>query len=97
MVCKKALLIKKLNNLETRAAELFNGNAEANGNGNGKVNGKAKNLKISGNKTRKLDAALNIGANVASGNYAGAAVGAGSVAMSETLKSKAAQKLLLNK
>ena len=71
-----------------------NGNVNGNGNGNGKVNGNAKNLKISGNKTRKVDAALNIGANVASGNYAGAAVGATSVAAAETLKSKAAQKAI---
>ena len=65
-----------------------------NGNGNGKVNGKANNLKLSGNKTRKVDAALNIGANLATGNVAGAAVGAGTIAAAETLKSKAAQKAI---
>tara|TARA_B100000700_G_C14929222_1_gene801068 strand:+ start:87 stop:1199 length:1113 start_codon:yes stop_codon:yes gene_type:complete len=85
---KKALLTKKLKHLETRAAELFNDN------GNGKVNGKANNLKLSGNKTRKVDAALNIGANLATGNIAGAAVGAGTIAAAETLKSKAAQKAI---
>ena len=63
-------------------------------NGNGKVNAKANNLKISGNKTRKVDAALNIGANLATGNVAGAAVGAGTIAAAETLKSKAAQKAI---
>tara|TARA_Y100001973_G_scaffold1974_1_gene2895 strand:+ start:31 stop:1107 length:1077 start_codon:yes stop_codon:yes gene_type:complete len=93
---------KKLDSALKRLEKLkINGNSNSNGNGkngnglNGK-NGKSKNgLSISGaGKTRKLDAALNIGANVASGNYAGAAVGAGTIAAAETLKSKAAQKAI---
>ena len=73
-----------------------NGNGNGNGhNGNGK-NG--KNGKVNGgafgaaSKTRKADALLNIGANAATGNYAGVAVGGGALAMTAALQNRKTQK-----
>ena len=51
-------------------------------------------LQIGTGKTRKLDAALNIGANLAAGNTAGAAVQAGMLGTTEALKNKAVQKAM---
>ena len=66
---------------------------------NGKTNGsglaiktKVKDFKVG--KVRLADQAVNMGINVGTGNYAGAALGGGAIAMSETLKSKAAQKAI---
>tara|TARA_Y100001938_G_C8052824_1_gene412776 strand:- start:50 stop:1471 length:1422 start_codon:yes stop_codon:yes gene_type:complete len=73
-----------------------NGDNGKKSNGAVTTNGKTKSNGLSildkATGARKLDAALNIGANLATGNVAGAAVGAGSVAATEALKSKAAQK-----
>ena len=69
-----------------------NGNGH-NGNGkngkNGKVNGGAFGA---ASKTRKADALLNIGANAATGNYAGVAVGGGALAMTAALQNRKTQK-----
>ena len=51
-------------------------------------------LQIGTGKTRKLDAAINIGANLAAGNTAGAAVQAGMLGTTEALKNKAVQKAM---
>ena len=69
-----------------------NGNGH-NGNGkngkNGKVNGGAFGA---ASKTRKADALLNIGANAATGNYAGVVVGGGALAMTAALQNRKTQK-----
>ena len=58
----------------------------------GRLGGIGNKLKV--DKTRKLDAALNIGSNLATGNIAGAGIQAGTLATTEALKTKAAQKAL---
>ena len=78
----------------------YNGNNGENGDyKNGKVNGK-NNAKLNGGvlgatgKARKADALLNIGANAATGNYAGVAVGGGALAMTAALQNTATQKAI---
>ena len=74
-----------------------NNGDNGNGNGNG-VNGKnGKNGKLNGittgsGKARLVDSALQIGTNVATGNYAGAAIGAGTLAGSQVLQNSVVQK-----
>ena len=88
-----------------RARDLRNNGTNSNGNSNGKVNGKvngksngsglalnAKDFKVG--KLRLADQAVNVGINLGTGNYVGAAIGGGTIAMTETLKSKAAQKAI---
>jgi len=54
-----------------------------------------KSSKLSGvGKTRTVDALANIGANAATGNYAGAAVGTGVLGMTAALQNSATQKAL---
>tara|TARA_R100001530_G_scaffold63601_3_gene45725 strand:- start:1324 stop:2436 length:1113 start_codon:yes stop_codon:yes gene_type:complete len=52
----------------------------------------AKDFKVG--TVRLADQAINVGINLGTGNYAGAAIGGGAIAMTETLKSKAAQKAI---
>ena len=90
------------NKLKLKVNKNGNGNGNGNGhNGNGKLNGKnGKNGKINGgvlgaaSKTRTVDALANIGANAATGNYAGAAVGTGVLGMTAALQNSATQKAL---
>jgi len=90
------------NKLKLKVNKNGNGNGNGNGhNGNGKLNGKnGKNGKLNGgllgaaSKTRKVDALANIGANAATGNYAGAAVGTGALGMTAALQNTQTQKAL---
>ena len=67
---------------------------------NGKVNGGKTNGKFNtdllgaASKTRKVDALANIGANAATGNYVGAAVGTGALGMTAALQNTQTQKAL---
>ena len=72
-----------------------NGNGNGNGNGvNGKngTNGKLNGITTGSGKARLVDSALQIGSNVATGNYAGAAIGAGTLAGSQVLQNSVVQK-----
>ena len=72
-----------------------NGNGNDNGNGvNGKngKNGKLNGITTGSGKARLVDSALQIGTNVATGNYAGAAIGAGTLAGSQVLQNSVVQK-----
>ena len=75
----------KMNRLKSQAETLELGRP---------LGGIGDKLQIGTGKTRKLDAALNIGANLAAGNTAGAAVQAGMLGTTEALKNKAVQKAM---
>ena len=72
-----------------------NGNGNGNGNGhNGKngKNGKLNGIATGTGKARLVDSALQIGSNIATGNYAGAAIGAGTLAGTQALRHSSVQK-----
>jgi len=75
----------KMNRLKSQAETLELGRP---------LGGIGDKLQIGTGKTRKLDAAINIGANLAAGNTAGAAVQAGMLGTTEALKNKAVQKAM---
>ena len=77
-----------------RMSLAINGNDNGNGiNGKNVKNGKLNGLTIgNGGKTRLADSALQIGSNIATGNYAGAAIGAGTLAGTQALRHSAVQK-----
>ena len=66
-----------------------NGNGK---NGNGHVNGKRNGITTGGGKTRTLDAALQIGTNIGTGNYGGAAIGVGTLGAAKVLQNSAVQR-----
>ena len=72
-----------------------NGHNGHNGNGKNGKNGKINGSAFSGaGKTRTVDVLANIGANAATGNYVGAAVGTGVLGMTAALQNSATQKAL---
>ena len=73
-----------------------NGNGNGNGkNGNGHINGKngkRNGLTTGGGKTRTLDSVLQIGTNIGTGNYGGAAIGVGTLGAAKVLQNSAVQR-----
>tara|TARA_R100001463_G_scaffold36951_1_gene79498 strand:+ start:107 stop:1666 length:1560 start_codon:yes stop_codon:yes gene_type:complete len=80
----------------TNGTNGHNGTNGKNGSNGVEVNGKNKfnGSSLGAGKTRTVDSVLNIGTNLATGNYAAAATGTTTLATSQFLQSKTAQKAI---